>query len=155
MKTVLVVDADSGSSSIMEILQRRGFRGIAAQNARGALAALRSEPSIALVITEMQFSDMDGLHFLIAVRATSPGVPIIVVTSSGSIESYLHAVNLGVYEYMNKPVSAKELIRIASLALAGPWTVPSLRDGSCPAGRPTDPVPPVQSGTAATSRQQR
>ncbi|MEK6742783.1 MAG: response regulator [Nitrospirota bacterium] len=128
MKTVLIVDADSGSSGIEEVLQRRGFRGIAASNALEALAIIRKDPSIALVVTEMQFPDMDGLHFLINLRAIAPGVPIIVVTSCGSIESYLHAVNLGVYEYLNKPVPPKELVRIASIALAGPWTVPPMRD---------------------------
>lgn len=128
MKTILVVDADSASSGITEILQRRGFRGIIAQNARDALAIIPREPSIALIITEMQLPDMEGLHFLIAVRAIAPGLPIIIVTSSGSIESYLHAVNLGVYEYLNKPVLPRELVRITTRALAGPRPAPLMHD---------------------------
>lgn len=130
MKTVLVVDADSGSSGIEEILRRYGFRGIVAPNALEALAIIRSDPSIDLVVTEMQFPDMDGHHFLTAIRAISQGVPVIVVTSSGSIESYLHAVSLGVYEYLNKPVLPKELIRIANIALAGPRPGPTALDAA-------------------------
>ncbi len=130
MKTVLIVDADSGSSGIRDILQLRGFRGIIAPNAREALAIIRKDPLIDLVVTEMQFPDMDGLPFLTAVKAIAPDLPIIVVTSSGSIESYLHAVSLGVYEYLTKPVFPKELARIASLALTGPWPGPPMREAS-------------------------
>lgn len=131
MKTVLVVDAEAGSSnSVEEILQRRGFRGIVVTSAREALALVRQHRSIDLIVTEMQIPDMDGLHFLTAVRACAPGLPIIVVTSSGSIESYLHAVNLGVYEYLNKPVLPKELLRIASIALAGPRPAAPVREAS-------------------------
>lgn len=148
MKTVLIVDADPGSSSLAEVLQRHGFRGIAAPNASKSLAIVREDPSIALVVTEMQLPDMDGLHFLIAIRALAPGLPVIVVTSSVSIESYLHAVNLGVYEYLNKPVPPKELARIASLALAGPWTVPPLREASRPSGLTANLAQPHRGGAA-------
>jgi len=130
MKTILVVDTESGSSSIEAILQRRGFRGIIARSAREALIIIRNDRSIDLVVTEMQLPDMDGLHFLTAVRSIAQGLPIIVATNSGSIESYLHAVNLGVYEYLNKPVLPKELIRIASIALANPRPSTSMREAS-------------------------
>lgn len=130
MKTILVVDTETGSLSIEAILRRRGFRGIVAQTAQEALVVIRTDRSIDLVVTEMQFPDMDGLHFLTAVKAIAPGLPIIVVTNSGSIESYLHAVNLGVYEYLNKPVIPKELVRIASIALTEPRTTPPMRDAS-------------------------
>jgi DNA-binding NtrC family response regulator len=151
MKTVLLVDTEPGSSSLSEALQRRGFLWLSATNAHEALAMIDRDPSIALVITEMQFPDMDGLHFLINLRAKAPDLPIIVVTDSGSIENYLHAVNLGVYEYLNKPVPPKELVRIASIALAGPWTVPPLREASRSAGRTTDPALLFQGGTTNAS----
>jgi len=155
MKTVLIVDADSGSTGLAETLQRRGYRGISALNAREALAIIQEGASVDLIVTEIQFPDMDGLHFLIALRAIAPGVPIIVVTSSGSIESYLHAVNLGVYEYFNKPVPPKELIRIATIALAGPWTVPPVREASCSAGHIIEPALLLRSGAAESLERQR
>lgn len=128
MKTVLIVDADPGSSSLAEVIRRGGYCGITAPSPREALSVIERGASIDLIITEMHFADMDGLHFLIALRAIVPLLPVIVVTSSGSIESYLHAVNLGVYEYLLKPVPSRELIRLADIALSGPWTIPPERD---------------------------
>jgi two-component system response regulator HydG len=124
MKTVLIVDADPEASGTGPLLRRRGFLTRSARNGRDALAIVRQDPALDLVVTEMQLSDMDGLHFLMAVRALAPLLPIIVVTGSGSIENYLHAVNLGVYEYLSKPVLPKELLRIAGIALSSPGPVP-------------------------------
>jgi len=130
MKTVLLVDIDSGSFDSAEVLQRNGFHRIVASNAHDALSIIRTDRTIDLIVTEMQFSDMDGLHFLTAVRAIAPLLPIIVVTASSSIESYLLAVNFGVHEYLSKPVLPAELARIASNALAAPRTAPRMRDAS-------------------------
>lgn len=130
MKTVLLVDADSGSFSTEEVMQRHGFKRIVASNAREALAIIRSDRTIDLIVTEMQFPDMDGLHFLTAVRAIAPLLPIIVVTGSSSIENYLLAVNFGVHEYLSKPVLPTELIRIASIALGVPRHASLMRDAS-------------------------
>jgi DNA-binding NtrC family response regulator len=40
-----------------------------------------------------------------------------MLTENGSIETYLQACNLGVFEYMNKPVKALEIVRIVKTAL--------------------------------------
>ena len=131
MKTVMVVDADAGSAPMEETLRRRGIAGIATQTARDALTIIRNNPGfIDLVVTEMQIPDMDGLSFLAALRATAPELPIIVVTSSGSVENYLDAVRIGVYEYLNKPVLPRELLRIASIAMGGPHPAPPFPEAS-------------------------
>ena len=130
MKTILVVDAESSSSGMEAILLRRGYRGLVAPGAREALSIIRVEPSIDLVVTEMQLPDMEGLDFLAAVRRIAPGLPIIVVTRSASIESYLHAINLGVYEYLNKPVRPMDLVRIAGTALVGRRQSAPVREAS-------------------------
>lgn len=131
VKTVLVVDGDASSAALGEILRRRGFLGVAARTARDALNIIRNDlPIIDLVVTEMQVPDMDGLQFLCRLRALAPSLPIIVVTSSGSIENYLHAVNIGVYEYLNKPVLPKELLRIANIAMNGQAPAASPREAS-------------------------
>jgi len=151
MKTILIVDIDPSASSLAEFLRRVGYHGITVPNPQEALALIQGGSQIDLVVTEMQFPDVDGLHFLIALRAIVPRLPVIVVTGSGSIESYLHAVNLGVYEYLNKPVPPKELVRIASIALAVPWAIPPLQETSFSAGRSTDRALRHQNAVAKTS----
>ena len=60
---------------------------------------------------------MDGLEFILAAKRILPSAPVIMLTAYGDVETYLKAFNLGVFEYINKPVRAKELGRIVQAAL--------------------------------------
>jgi DNA-binding NtrC family response regulator len=60
---------------------------------------------------------LDGLEFIEQVRRLAPDLPAIMITGYGDIESYLKANSLGVFEYLNKPVNAKELRRVVRLAI--------------------------------------
>jgi len=60
---------------------------------------------------------MDGLEFLNALRQMDSSVPVIMLTAYGAVESYLKSLSLGVFEYVNKPIKAKELGRIVQAAI--------------------------------------
>jgi DNA-binding NtrC family response regulator len=60
---------------------------------------------------------MDGLEFLILLKQILPTVPVVMLTAYGAVETYLKSLSLGVFEYVNKPVKAKELGRIVNAAL--------------------------------------
>jgi DNA-binding NtrC family response regulator len=112
MKTILIVDPEISGTSAADALDRHGFATLRASEAQTALTIIRSGMPVDLVITELQLPDMDGLDFLSSLRRGGSGLPVLVVTSRGSIESYLHAINLGVVEYLNKPVLTKDLSHI-------------------------------------------
>jgi DNA-binding NtrC family response regulator len=126
-KTILIIDAERETVRFREHLEHREFRVITARTGEEGLAAIRRDPAIDLVVTEVQLADTEGLPFLSRLRAAAPDVPIIVVTGSGSIEHYLHAVTLGVYEYLVKPVPPGGLLRIAERALTLPRLLASGR----------------------------
>ncbi len=60
---------------------------------------------------------LDGLAFMKQVREMMPTVPVIMITGQGNIDVYIKAMCLGAFEYINKPVSAIELIRNVNAAL--------------------------------------
>ncbi|MDH4161861.1 MAG: response regulator [Nitrospirota bacterium] len=126
MKTVLIIDPEFSGSSLPSVLDRSGLRSFVVSEANTALTIVRSGMPVDLVIMELQLPDMDGLDLLTMLRRMSPGLPVLVVTSRGSIESYLQAINLGVIEYLNKPVLSKELSCIVRSALDGPGGVKSI-----------------------------
>jgi DNA-binding NtrC family response regulator len=118
MKTILLVDDELEIlKSLGEILTRFGYQVIAKQSAQEALASVKDGANIDLVITDYRMPDVDGLEFLNALRQMDPSVPVIMLTAYGAVESYLKSLSLGVFEYVNKPIKAKDLGRIVQAAL--------------------------------------
>jgi len=118
VKTILLVDDELEIlKSLGEILTRFGYQVIAKQAAQEALASVKDGANIDLVITDYRMPGMDGLEFLNALRQMDPSVPVIMLTAYGAVESYLKSLSLGVFEYVNKPIKAKELGRIVQAAI--------------------------------------
>ena len=118
MRTVLLLDDEPEIlKSLGEILTRFGYDVIARSDARAALDLLKSGTNVDLVITDYRMPGMDGLEFLNALRHLDPRVPVIMLTAYGAVESYLKSISLGIFEYVNKPIKAKELGRVVKAAL--------------------------------------
>jgi DNA-binding NtrC family response regulator len=117
-KTILLLDDEMEIlKSLGEILSRFGYNVIAKQKGQDALSTVKEGTNIDLVITDYRMPGMDGLEFLNMLRQLNPTVPVIMLTAYGAVESYLKSLSLGVFEYVNKPIKAKELGRIVQAAL--------------------------------------
>jgi len=116
MKTILIVDHEFLSESIKDSLNRTGFAVLTVAKAKSALVIIRSGTPVDVVIMELLLPDMDGIEFLKAVKRDRPDLKVLVVTSNGTVESYLSAASLGVIDYLNKPVLSKELSHIVHTA---------------------------------------
>jgi DNA-binding NtrC family response regulator len=121
MKTILVVDnMPDAQDCVVKLLCGSGYQVIAVQTGEAALAVLKNDIRIDLIISEYQIPDMDGIAFVASVKTIFPGLPVILVTACSSIESYIKSLSLGVFEYMNKPIMAHELRRVVKAATEPP-----------------------------------
>ncbi|MDH4161845.1 MAG: response regulator [Nitrospirota bacterium] len=129
MKTILLIDNNvEHLLQHSELLGRSGYRIVTAQDSKAALFILESGMLLDLIVTECQMPDMGAQEFLAAIRKEAPSVPVVVVTSCDSVESYLNAVGIGVYEYLNKPLLPGELSSIIKMVAR------DRRCGSLPTG---------------------
>ena len=117
-KTILVVDDDPENiRNYCEILIDMGFRVIARGDVDASLALIHDNTAVDLVITDYRMPGKNGLDFIVALRQLRPSLPVIMITAYGNIETYLHSISLGAFEYVNKPVKKKEFERIVLHAL--------------------------------------
>ncbi len=119
MRTILLVDDEPEVlSTLRDTLESFGYRVIPEPDAESALSELREQNEIDLVVTDLWLPGLSGIEFIAELKKILPKVPVIMLTAHGSVESYFRARSYGVFEYVNKPVRAKELDRIVEAALA-------------------------------------
>lgn len=106
---VLCVEDDAATRAVMlRILGRRFPKVLAARDGREGLDLfLQHRPP--LVITDIQMPDLDGIGMARAIREEAPATHIIVTTAHGESDLLLSAIEVGVTDYVLKPVSPRRL----------------------------------------------
>jgi diguanylate cyclase (GGDEF)-like protein/PAS domain S-box-containing protein len=107
--TVLYVEDDPDVRQQLEqFLQRRVGELIIAGNGAEGLKTFRgSWPQI--VITDIKMPGMDGLSMAQEIRRLDRNVPIIVTTAFEQTDYLLRSIEIGVDEYVTKPVNTDRL----------------------------------------------
>jgi two-component system, NtrC family, response regulator AtoC len=77
-----------------------------------AALALLEEKAAHMVLTDMVMPRMSGLQFLERAKKLLPRTEIAVMTGHGSIETAVQAMKLGAYDYITKPFSPLEELRL-------------------------------------------
>jgi DNA-binding NtrC family response regulator len=112
IKRILVVDDEENARiALSKILTREGYDVASAANGHEALTYLKSR-DVELVITDINMPEMNGMAFLRELNRLRPASNVIMITAYGEVESYIEAMNLGAFEYINKPVKIDELKKI-------------------------------------------
>jgi two-component system chemotaxis response regulator CheY len=111
---VMIVD---DSAAIRKILQRVLIQAdvplgkvLEAGDGTEALESLKSH-KVGLILSDINMPNMDGLQLLGALKAqeSTKHVPVIMVTTEGSSNKVMEAVNLGAAGYVRKPFTADQI----------------------------------------------
>jgi DNA-binding response OmpR family regulator len=117
-RTILLVDDEPEVLRIFKrILSAEGAAILAAQSGAEALEIAR-QTRLDLVVLDLKLPDVSGTEILRRIRRIDATVPVIVVTSYGSVETVRTAMKLGAFDYLTKPFDNKEVRRVAREALA-------------------------------------
>jgi DNA-binding NtrC family response regulator len=119
---VLVVDDEKNiREGLAKLLDLEGHRTFVAADGKEALATLE-RGDMDLIVTDLKMPHLPGEELLRQVQGTSPGLPVIILTGHGTIESAVQAMKQGAYDYLTKPVDMSRLTLLVSRALAE-WEV--------------------------------
>ena len=115
---ILAVDDDADLLKLLTLrLAAAGYEVTAAASGEEALARLAvSHPR--LLITDLRMGGMDGMALFEAVRASRPGLPVILLTAHGTIPDAVDATQKGVFAYLTKPFDGQALLAEVGRALA-------------------------------------
>lgn len=114
-KKVLIVDDDNRNIfALTAVLKARGYQCLSTLGAEDAIALLKRDKDIAVVLMDMMMPGMDGYQAM-AEMGEMPElrhIPVIAVTAQAMVGDRERCINAGAVGYISKPINVDELIKL-------------------------------------------
>lgn len=109
VQRILVVDDDPLSRQFLtEAVQSLGYTVLAAQGGEEALERV-AEAHPDLVLTDLRMPGVDGLSLTRELHSRFEGLPVVVITAHGTVQSAVEAMQSGAVDFLLKPTSPDAL----------------------------------------------
>jgi DNA-binding NtrC family response regulator len=117
-RRILVVDDEKNITFVIKaILEKGGFEVDAFNDPRIALRALENpEHGYSAVVTDLYMPELTGMDILSVLRQRQPGLPVVMITAFGTVESAVEAIKRGAFDYITKPFEQGEILAIVEKA---------------------------------------
>ena len=116
---ILIIDDEKNiREGLSASLEMEGYNTVLAENGKDGLE-LFAKGDIDLVITDLRMPQVTGEEVLEKIISGSPGIPVIVLTGHGSIDTAVEAMRKGAYDFLTKPLNLDRLTLIVKRALQG------------------------------------
>jgi DNA-binding response OmpR family regulator len=111
-QSLLLVDGDPRSLRVLEVsLKKAGFNVTTAVTGKDALEKVGLAPPD-LIISETALEEVDGYAFCRKLKANAAWteIPFVFLTAQTEIENKIRGLELGVDDYLTKPIYIKEIV---------------------------------------------
>jgi DNA-binding NtrC family response regulator len=116
--TIIVVDDDEDTAALLrELLERRGYRSVAAGSGDRCLEFLRADVADVAII-DVQMPGMSGIELCRVLAARHPDVVAIVLTAVVDLSCAVDAIRAGACDTIMKPARIERLEIAIERALA-------------------------------------
>jgi len=125
--SILVVDDEEGVRSfVAEALETAGHRVSVAADGDQA-ARLLDARSFQLLVTDLRMPGLDGMTLLRKVKSEQPEVEVLVLTAHATVDGAVEAMKLGALDYLQKPLSGPDEIRLLAERASERYALNALR----------------------------
>jgi two-component system response regulator FlrC len=112
MARILVADDEAGLREFLtDALELDEHVVVAAKDGKEA-AKFLDERGFDLLLTDLKMPGLDGMSLLRKVRAEQPEIEVIVMTAHGNVDNAVEAMKLGAFEFLQKPISGPDELRL-------------------------------------------
>jgi len=112
MKILTVDDSRMIRTLIKRVIDSLGYEALEAENPKEALFVLmRDSADIGLILLDWNMPEMSGIEFLEIIKKDEKykHIPVIMLTSQGTKDKILQAINAGAINYVVKPFEQNDL----------------------------------------------
>jgi len=115
-KILIIDDEKNIREGLQMALEDEGYEVLTAEDGTAGLQKALSEV-VDLVITDLRMPGVGGQDILRRVTSETPGVPVIVLTGHGTVETAVEAMRMGAYDFLTKPLDLDRLSLLVKRAL--------------------------------------
>ncbi|MBS1542949.1 MAG: response regulator [Bacteroidetes bacterium] len=114
MTKILVVDDEVDLETLIrqkfrQKIREQQYEFVFAINGKDALEKLKAHQDIAIVLSDINMPEMDGLTLLTKLNEVSPLTKTVMVSAYGDIDNIRTAMNRGAFDFITKPVNFQDL----------------------------------------------
>ena len=110
MKNILIIDDErSIRNALKEILEFEGFNVVDAEDGESGLSIMKQQ-SIDLVFCDIKMPKMDGVEVLEQILQYNEGLPVVMISGHGTIETAVEAIKKGAFDFIEKPLDLNRIL---------------------------------------------
>ena len=109
MRILITDDERAIRNALREIFEFEGYVVDEAENGQEALIALRSKEYDA-IFCDIKMPNMDGLEVQAKMKEEGIDVPMIMISGHGTVETAVHAIKNGAFDFIEKPLDLNRLL---------------------------------------------
>jgi putative two-component system response regulator len=115
---ILIVDDEPGVRELLRTqLHYLGHEVITAATPDAALEVIASQPSLQLVLLDIDLPGLSGLDLLDRIKVHDSQLQVIMVSGYGDVELVRRSLRSGAYDYLTKPFDLEDLASTVDRAL--------------------------------------
>jgi two-component system nitrogen regulation response regulator NtrX len=109
VKILVVDDEESIRRTLSAVLRDEGYPVLLAKDGAEALTSAAEERPD-LVLLDIAMPGRSGIEVLESLKEEWPGLPVVIMSGHGTIETAVKATKLGAYDFIEKPLSIEKLL---------------------------------------------
>lgn len=113
----LIIDDEPDILELLDItLQRMGLNTLLAENIKQAKDILKTR-KVHLCLSDLKLPDGDGLELVDYIQKHHDQIPVAIISAHGTMDSAIHALKKGAFDFVSKPVDLKQLRSLVQSAM--------------------------------------
>lgn len=115
---ILIVDDEKNITLVIQaMLEKAGFESVSFNDSAEAMEAIATE-EFDVVVTDLYMPGAGGMEVLEYCQRHHSGLPVVMITAYGTVESAVTALKRGAFDFVTKPFEQSELLSVVQKACA-------------------------------------
>jgi two-component system, NtrC family, response regulator AtoC len=108
---ILIADDQQATVDMLsELLSEEGYEPVGVASGTAVLEQLQGDHGFGLLLMDLQMPGLSGLELIERLRKDNIDIPVILITAYGTSSIAIRAMQIGAYDYLNKPFDLDEVL---------------------------------------------